>query len=99
MRRSPGDHSRYALKCLIASSEPACWRWAPWRLMGKMQLDEPTHSRQFSISPRLSAVIPRRACRLASTSGDTPGSAQFKSPFQPCGGLGELAIVHEEVGN
>ena len=29
--------------------------------MGKMQLDGPTHSRQFSISPRLRALMPIKA--------------------------------------
>ena len=58
----------------IASREPAWFRWTASLAIGKMQLDGPTHSRQFSISPRRMAMIPSMALiRFRTVAGATSG--------------------------
>ena len=58
----------------MASREPDWLRWTASRAIGKMQLDGPMQSRQFSISPRRMATIPSTATKRFRTGAGTAGN-------------------------
>ena len=64
-----------------------------------MQLEGPTHSMQFSTSPRRRARIPWRAVRFAWTRGGVDREGQGLGLAERCGGLGEPSPVIEEQGD